>query len=89
MLASPGRDLACMVREIDDDRLDHAREVGVFHADRIGVRSGLKHNCMIFREESIHVDRKLVEVAERRHRADLTIRERRRNLLLARQIDML
>ena len=59
-----------MVRKIADDRLDHPREVGVLHADSIGVRSGLKHDRIILRQESIHVDRDLVEVAERRLPSD-------------------
>ena len=73
------------VREAANDRSDDLGEVGVVHAQRVGVRAGVEHQLRLADEAAVDEHSVTVHHAEGRHRADFELRVYRRNLVLMRE----
>ena len=69
-------------------RTDAIGKVLVSHSDGLAVGARLKNNFVVLREEPVHIDLQPVEIAKRRHRADVAVREQPSELFLSGQSDM-
>jgi 3-hydroxyacyl-CoA dehydrogenase len=54
-LLHSSQNLAEMARESRHPRLGQTREIGIGHADRVRVGSGLKNELLIFRKQAINI----------------------------------
>ena len=66
---------ASVSRDVDHRGLREPREIGVLGAHCVRVGSCLKDNTLVLREPNVGVHVEPVEIAEGRHRSQLTVRK--------------
>src|SRR5579885_2813280 len=66
-------DQCWLQREVGDDGLDQAGEVGVVETHGLGVGADREDNALLPGQALLDIDGEVVEIAERRHRANLAV----------------